>query len=213
MCWLSCCCCQTSCHLWDEVFFWVLVPTIQKWEVITLAITRIRKEELVAQYVDLLGKSEAVFLAEYAGMSVKTMEALRKEARKSNGAVFVAKNTLLRIALEQAGRPVPTNLLNQQVMATFSLGDAPVLAKTLTDFAKKEDKLQVKGGVFGQDLLTPDQVKALADMPSLDQLRGQLLGLISAPARNIASVVAGGVRQVVNVIDAYAKKDEASAAA
>ncbi|MDA0244793.1 MAG: 50S ribosomal protein L10 [Chloroflexi bacterium] len=178
-----------------------------------MAITRKRKEELVAQYVDMLGKSDAVFVAEYTGMSVKTMETLRKEARKANGAVFVAKNTLLRIALEQAGRPVPTNLLNQQVMATFSLGEAPALAKTLTEFAKKEEKLQVKGGVFGYDLLTADQVKALADMPSLDQLRGQLLGILSAPARNIASVVAGGIRQVVNVIDAYAKKDEASAAA
>ena len=71
----------------------------------------------------------------------------------------------------------------------------------------------MKGGVFGYYLLTADQVKALADMPSLDQLRGQLLGILSAPARNIASVVAGGIRQVVNVIDAYAKKDEASAAA
>lgn len=179
----------------------------------TLAITKERKEELVAQYVDLLSKSDAVFVAEFAGMSVKTMETLRQEVRKADGALFVTKNTLLRIALEQAGLPVPSALLKQQVMASFSLGQAPSLAKTLTDFAKKEEKLVVKGGVFGKDLLTGEQVKSLADMPSLDELRGQLVGIISAPARNLVSVVAGGVRQVVNVIDAYAKKDEANAAA
>lgn len=146
-------------------------------------------------------------------MSVKTMETLRQEVRKADGALFVTKNTLLRIALEQAGLPVPSALLKQQVMASFSLGQAPSLAKTLTDFAKKEEKLVVKGGVFGKDLLNGEQVKSLADMPSLDELRGQLVGIISAPARNLVSVVAGGVRQVVNVIDAYAKKDEANAAA
>jgi large subunit ribosomal protein L10 len=176
-----------------------------------LAISRSKKDVILAHYVDLLAKSETIVLAEYTGMSVKAMENFRKEVRKANGSLFVTKNTLLRIALEQAGRPVPANLLKGQVVAGFSNGDAPVLAKTFRDFAKKEEKLSVKGAVFGKQLLNQKQVDALADMPSIEQLRAQLLGVISAPARNIASVIAGGVRQVVNVLDAYAKKEQETA--
>lgn len=176
-----------------------------------MAISKTRKEELVDQYLELLHKSDAVIVAEYAGLNVKTMEMLRGKVREADGALYVTKNTLLRLALEQAGKPVPEDVLNGQVATSFALGEAPTLAKVLTDFAKKEERLKIKGGVFGNELLTAAQVTALAELPSLDELRAQLLGVISAPARNIASVVAGGVRQVVNVIDAYAKKEEAAA--
>ena len=178
-----------------------------------MAISRARKEELVAQYVELLERSEAIFVTDYTGLKVKLLEDLRGEVRKADGALFVTKNTLLRVAMEQAGRQIPEDMLNGQVAVGFSLGEAPTLAKALADFAKKQELLKIKGGVFGEELLDGDQVKALADMPTLDQLRSQLLGLLNAPARNIASVVAGSVRQVVNVLDAYSKKDEAEAAA
>lgn len=186
---------------------------VEKWEVYSLAISKARKEELVALYVDLLENSRAVFLADYAGMKVQTMEQLRQQVREVEGTMFVTKNTLLQIALEQTGRPVPTELLNGQIITGFALGEVPTLAKTLTEFAKKEDTLNLRGAVFSGEILNEDQIKALAELPSLDELRGTLVGLISAPARNMAMVVASGVRQVVNVIDAYAKKDEAEAAA
>ncbi len=178
-----------------------------------MAISRERKEELVATYVDLLERSDAVFVTDYTGLKVKLLEELRGEVRKADGALYVTKNTLLRVALEQAGKPVPEDLLNGQVAVGFSLGEATNLAKALTNYAKKQELLKIKGGLFGAELITGEQVKALADMPSLDELRSQLVGLISAPARNVASVVAGGVRQVVNVLDAYAKKDETGAEA
>lgn len=178
-----------------------------------MAISRARKEELVTQYVDLLEQSGALFVTDYTGLNVKSMEELRGEVRKADGALFVTKNTLLRVALEQTGKPIPEDLLNGQVAIGFSLGEVPTLAKALTDFAKKQEKLQIKGAIFGEELLSGDQVKELADLPTLDQLRSQLIGLVSAPARNLASVVAGGVRQVVNVLDAYAKKEEAESAA
>lgn len=178
-----------------------------------MAISRARKEELVAQYVDLLENSRAVFIADYTGMSVHTMETLRQQVRDADGAVYVTKNTLLRIALEKTGKPVPEDLLNGQVISGFATNEVPTLAKALTEFAKKEDTLNLRGAVFGGEILNEEQVKALADLPTLDELRAQLVGLVSAPARNLASVVASGVRQVVNVIDAYSKKDEAESAA
>lgn len=177
-----------------------------------MAISKARKDELVAQYTTLLEQSDALFITDYTGMSVQALETLRARVREADGALFVTKNTLLRIALEQAGRPVPEELLKGQIATGFALGEAPTLAKALKEFAKKSDHLQMKGGLFGESLITPAQIDDLAEMPSLDELRGQLLGLISAPARNVASVVAGGVRQVVNVLDAYVKKEEEAVA-
>ena len=172
-----------------------------------MAISRTRKEELLGQYTDLLENSRAVFLAEYGGLNVKNLETLRQEVRDAQGTFAVTKNTLLRNALEKAGEPVPELMLTGQTGASFAMGEAPALAKALVEYAKKEEMFTIKGGIFEGQLLSVDDVEQLAKMPSLDQLRGQLAGLVSAPARNLASVVASGVRQVVNVIDAYAKKE------
>lgn len=173
-----------------------------------MAITKARREELLAQYIDLLNQSQAVFLTEFSAMEVKRMEELRAEVRKADGRFYVTKNTLLRIALQQTGRPVPEDLLKGQTSASFALGEAPALAKAISEFAKSEEKLTLKGGILNKDLLTSEQVEALAQLPSLDQLRAQIIGLISAPAQNITSAVANGVRQLINVLDAYAKKDD-----
>lgn len=172
-----------------------------------MALSRKRKEELVALYGDLLQKSDAVFLAEYGGMSVKTMEDLRIEVDKVDGVFHVTKNTLLRHILEEAKVDFPEDFLTGQLAAGFALAEAPALAKALVDFASKQEKMSIKGGFLGTRFLTAADIDALAKLPSLDQLRAQILGLISAPAQNIAGVVAGGVRQVVNVLDAYAKSD------
>ncbi|MFZ0548750.1 MAG: 50S ribosomal protein L10 [Candidatus Promineifilaceae bacterium] len=172
-----------------------------------MAITKERKDELVAEYIELLNSSRAIFIAEYTGLNVKDINALRQEVRKAEGAFHVTKNTLLRHALEQTNRPVPESLLTGQVATGFALNEAPALAKALTDFAKNQEHLVIKGGILGPNILTAEQVIDLAKLPSRDELRAQIIGLISAPAQNIASVIAGGVRQVVNVLDAYAKKE------
>lgn len=178
-----------------------------------MAITKERKDELVSEYTELVRKSDAIFIAQYAGLTVKEMEQLRVKMADSKGQLNVTKNTLLRIALEANDRVVPEDLLTGQVATGFALGDAPTLAKMLVESAKTNDKLKIRGGLLGNKILSTAEVEALATLPSLDQLRAQILGLISAPAQNIASVVAGGVRQVVNVLDAYSKKDEAAAEA
>ena len=103
--------------------------------------------------------------------------------------------------------PVPADQLVGQLATGFALDEVPSLAKALTDFLKDEEDISVKFGILGEDILTAEEVLALAKLPSLEELRAQILGMIQAPARNVASVVAGGVRQVVNVLDAYAKTE------
>lgn len=178
-----------------------------------MAISRTRKEELVAQYEELLAKSSAIFLAEYGGMSVKAMENLRIEVDKAEGAFHVTKNTLLQHALEEADISFPEDFLNGQLATGFALAEAPTLAKALVDFASKQDTLKIKGGFLGNRFLTSTEVEALAKLPSLEHLRAQLLGILNAPAQNLAGVVASGVRQVINVVDAYAKSESESAEA
>ena len=173
-----------------------------------MAISKDRKDELVAQYADLIKRSPALFMAEYSGMDVKAMSELRTRVYDANGALYVTKNTLLQLALQQADRPAPADFLNGQLATGFALDEVPAMAKALVDYAKAQENFTLKGGLLGSNFLTVSQIEALADLPSLPEVRAQLLGLISAPARNVASVIASGMRQVVNVIDAYAKKED-----
>lgn len=178
-----------------------------------MAISKARKDELVAQYTKLIEESDGIFLAEYKGVNVKSLESLREDVNKAGGAFHITKNTLFKIALEQTNQPVPEDLLQGQIATGFALSEVPTLAKAVVKFAESEDRLVIKGGIFSGRVLSVDDVEALAKMPSLDQLRGQLIGLLNAPAQNIVSVVTNGVRQVINVIDAYAKSEEAAEAA
>jgi large subunit ribosomal protein L10 len=175
-----------------------------------LAIKKERKEELVDRYVELLAQSKAIFLVEYNGMGVKQMEDLRGKIRDANGQLNVTKNTLLIKALEASERNVPMDLLIGQLATSFALGEAPALAKVMIDYAKTDEKLVIKGGLIGNRALTPKEIEQLATLPSLDQLRAQILGLLSAPAQNVVSALANGVRQVVNVLDAYTRGEDSA---
>ena len=173
-----------------------------------MAISRKRKEELVAQYTDLLQESKGIFLTEYSGVSVQQLESLRAEVRKVDGAFHITKNTLLLLALQEMGRPIPEDLLMGQTAAGFAMGELPSLAKALVDFADEQDAFSIKGGLMDGQFLTVEEIEALADLPSLDELRGQIIGMIGAPAQSLTATVASGVGQLVNVLDAYAKQEE-----
>ncbi len=176
-----------------------------------MAISKERKEELVAQYKDLIEQSDAIFLTEYGGMSVKDMQALRGKLREAEGQYYVTKNTLFKLALEETEQPVPSDLLVGQVASSFAMGEAPSLAKALVKFAESEDNLTIKGGIMDNRMLTVIEIEGLAKLPSLDELRAQILGLIDGSARGLVTVLTSGVRQVVNVVDAYARSEEAEA--
>lgn len=175
-----------------------------------MAISKARKEELVAQYKDLIEQSDAIFLAEYGGMSVKDMQDLRGKLREVDGKFYVTKNTLFSLALQESDLPIPEALLVGQVASGFSMGEAPSLAKALVKFAEGEENLTLKGGIMDNKVLSAADVEALAKLPSLDELRAQIIGLVNGPARGLVSVINNSVRQVVNVVDAYARSEEAN---
>jgi large subunit ribosomal protein L10 len=178
-----------------------------------LAISKERKDTLVSQYKELIEQSSAIFLTEYGGMTVKELQALRAKVREVDGKYFITKNTLLKLALEESNIPAPSELLIGPVATGFAMGEVPSMAKALVSFAKDEDDLTIKGGILNLKFLSQKDVEALAELPPLDQLRAQIIGLIDGPARGIVSTLSSGVRQVVNVVDAYARSEEAEAEA
>ncbi len=178
-----------------------------------MAISRARKEELVAEYRNQLEESNGVLFANYTGLTVAQMESLRRKVREQEGQVFVPKNTLLKLVLTDIGMDIPEDLLIGPTVVAFCHQDVPPLAKLFRDFSKEveEERFAVKGAMMEAHFYAKGDAIKLADMPSRDEMLAQVLRTINAPATQITGVVASGVRQVLNVIKAYADKLEEAA--
>jgi large subunit ribosomal protein L10 len=178
-----------------------------------LAISKQRKEELVANYAEWLKQSQAVILTEYIGLSMKQIDDLRSKVREAGGEFHIVKNTLGKLAFERAGLEVPESLMEGSTAAAFAFNDAPAMAKVLTEFARTSEFVKIKAGYLENRLITDVEVKNLADLPPLPVMRAQLLGVINAPASKLVRTLAEPARQVAAVIKAFAEKDSAPVAA
>lgn len=171
-----------------------------------MAITREKKETLVQSYVEQLKDSEAIIITSYRGLKVSDVEQLRKKIREADGSFAVIKNTLAARALSEAGWTAADELLTGPVGIGFCHHNVGGVAKAITDYAKQNELFVVKGGLLGNRIVDEAGVKTLANLPPLEVVRAQLLGLLNAPGSRLAGVVAGGVRQLVNAVNAYAEK-------
>ena len=168
-----------------------------------MAISKERKEEVVKQYVEWMNSSRALVVTEYTGLSMKEMDDLRSKVREAGGEFHVVKNTLTKVAFRDAGWKEGDKYFEGSTAIAFAFEDAPALAKTITDFAKKSEFLKVKGGYLAQNVIGADQVQALADLPPLEVMRAQLLGTIMAPASKLVRTLAEPARGLAAVIKAY----------
>ena len=169
---------------------------------------RAEKKEAVATLHDVFSKAGVVVVARYSGLTVAQLQTLRKQAREAGASVQVTKNRLAKIALEGTDVASIAALLKGPTLIAFS--DDPVAApKVAAAFAKDYDKFVILGGAMGATALNPDGVKSLATMPSLDELRGKLVGLISAPATKLAQLSTAPAAKLARVFGAYANKDAA----
>ncbi|WP_298353842.1 50S ribosomal protein L10 [Rhodoblastus sp.] len=169
---------------------------------------RAEKKEAVATLHDVFSKTGVVVVARYSGLTVAQLQTLRKQAREAGATVQVAKNRLAKIALEGTDVASISALLKGPTLIAYS--DDPVAApKVAAAFAKDFDKFVILGGAMGATALNPDGVKSLATMPSLDELRGKLVGLIVAPATKLAQLSTAPAAKLARVFGAYANKDAA----
>jgi large subunit ribosomal protein L10 len=172
-------------------------------------VEKAEKRELVSTMNEVFQEANVVVVAHYAGLTVAELTALRGKARQVGVSVKVAKNRLVKLALQGTDSAHIADLFTGPTLVAYS-SDPVAAPKVATDFAKTNDKLVILGGAMGKTNLDPNGVKALASLPSLDELRGKLIGLISAPATKIATVVSAPAAQLARVFGAYAKKDEAA---
>lgn len=170
---------------------------------------RAQKAELVATLHDAFSKTGVIVVTHYSGLTVAEMNDLRVRMAQAGASFRVAKNRLVKLALEGTDAAGIAELFKGPTAIAYS--DDPVAApKVAVNFAKTNEKLVVLGGAMGSNVLDANGVKALSDLPSLDELRAQLVGMINTPATRIAGVLQAPAGQLARVMGAYASKGEAA---
>jgi large subunit ribosomal protein L10 len=166
---------------------------------------RAEKSALVTQLNAAWKDTGVMVVAHYKGMTVAEMTEFRKRVKEAGGSVKVAKNTLASLALKDTGAERVADLLKGQTC--FAYSDDPVsAARVSVKYAKENDKLVILGGAMGTTVMDVTAVKALADLPSLDELRAKLIGLLQAPATKIARVLKEPGGQLARVLLAKSAK-------
>jgi large subunit ribosomal protein L10 len=172
-------------------------------------VNRAEKKQAVETLNGVFKATNVAIVAHYSGLTVAQMQTLRKQMKQAGASVKVAKNRLAKIALEGTDVVAIGSLLKgPTVIATSS--DPIAAPKVAVEFAKAHEKFVILGGSMGKTVLNPDSVKALASLPSLDELRGKLVGLIQAPATKLAQLANAPAAKVARVVQAYASKGEAA---
>ncbi|MCJ8324805.1 MAG: 50S ribosomal protein L10 [Rhizobiales bacterium] len=166
---------------------------------------RAQKEKLIATLHDVFSTKAVCVVAHYKGLSVKQMTDLRRRSTAAGATVKVAKNRLVKLALKGTDMEGISDLFVGQTVISYA-DDVIAAPKVAAAFAKDNEDFVILGGAMGTTILDEKGVKSLASMPSLDELRGKLVGLINAPATKIAGVLAAPGGQVARVIGAYADK-------
>ena len=169
------------------------------------------KFEQVEELRERLSKTQAVFVAEYRGMTVAQITALRAQVRAAGGEMKVAKNTLMKIAMEQEGLTAfPDDMAYGPNVFALAYGDPVAVAKALRDFSREKTNkaFLLKGGALGHSILGVDQVSALADLPSKDVLIGQVVRTIAAPISGFLSVLNGPIRGLATCLNQIKEKKE-----
>lgn len=176
-----------------------------------MAITLEKKGVMVDGYVERLRRSQAVIITEYRGLTVKQLEALRRELRSNESEMVITKNTLVARALAEVGMAVPDNLLTGPTSVTFCFGDLAAPAKTLSKWVRDTKVLVIRGGIIGQSVFDEAGVQALTELPSRDQLRAQVVGALQSPLAGLVNVLAGPMRGFLNVLNARIQQLEEAA--
>lgn len=166
---------------------------------------RAEKRDVVTALHDVIAKTGVVVVAHYAGLTVAQMTRLRSDMRSAGGQVKVAKNRLVKLALEGTDAKGIADLLKGPTCLAYS-ADPIAAPKVAVKFAKANEKFVILGGAMGAMVLDAKGVNSLADLPSLDELRGKLIGLLQAPASKIARTLNEPGAQLARVFAAYGNK-------
>jgi len=172
-------------------------------------VERAEKKELVTALNKVLQTTTVVVVAHNKGLTVNQVNDLRGKMAQAGATIKVAKNRLAKLALDGTSAAGIKDLFMGPTMVAYA-ADPVAAPKVAADFAKGNEKFVILGGALGKTIMDAAAVKALAELPSLDQLRAKLVGMIQTPATRIAGVVQAPAGQLARVINAYATKDKAA---
>ncbi|MEA3508225.1 MAG: 50S ribosomal protein L10 [Synergistota bacterium] len=168
----------------------------------------------VAELREKISGKEAIFISEYRGLTVSKITDLRSRIRQAGGEMHVAKNKLMKIAMEEESRPLPQDFMAGPNAFTVVTGDAAAVAKVIKEFAKEKgnEALVMKGAIFGEDILDVAQVQALAELPTREVLLSQLVGSLASPMRGFVTVLSGPARGLATCLSRIRDDKEKEAA-
>ena len=169
---------------------------------------RPEKVQAVAEIKERLERAQAVFLAEYAGLSVKQQQVLRRGLREGGAEFKVVKMTLARLAAAELELAELDELFLGPTGIAFADGDPVTAAKALKDFAKENEAFTVKGGLLGSEFLTPERISELADIESREVLLSMIAGAMKAPMANLAGLLAALPRNLASAMQQLVEKKE-----
>lgn len=169
-----------------------------------MAKTRAQKEQIVTELAELLSEGKSFVLSDYSGMSVSEVQDLRKKMKDQDGEFMVVKNKLFKLALEKAGLSLENFDFTGPIALTVSRADEVASAKETYEFAKECEALEIKAGLLEGSMLSKEDVVSLAQLPSKEQLLGQLVGTLNAPISGFVRVLAGPSRGLVTALSAVA---------
>jgi large subunit ribosomal protein L10 len=172
-------------------------------------VDRSQKEEVVASLKDVFEEMNLVVVTQQSGITVAEASTLRRQMRDAGASYKVTKNRLTRLALEGTKFEALQSLFTGPTAIAVS-EDPVAAAKVCVEFAKKNTKLTVVGGALGKEMLDRVMIENLAKLPSLDELRGKLIGVLQAPATKLAGVTQAPAAQLARVFSAYGSQDQAA---
>lgn len=174
-----------------------------------MAISKQKKEELVEQYKEWVAESDGLILTHYHKLSVKDISDLRKEIRNIGGEFHIIKNTLAKRAFEESGREWKEGVFNGPTAVGVSYENPSSLAKVIRDFSKELGTIEIKSGYLAERLVSVEEIVALAELPSMAEIRAKLVSMIGAPASNLARILAEPGRQLAAILKAYSEQEPA----
>ncbi|MCI0600232.1 MAG: 50S ribosomal protein L10 [Beijerinckiaceae bacterium] len=169
---------------------------------------RAEKKRCVESLTRVFSEAAVVVVAHYSGLNVSQMQELRKQMRAAGAKVQVAKNRLVKIAVHGTEAAAISGLMRGPALIAYS-NDPVAAPKVAVAFARENDKFVILGGAMGAATLSVEAVRSLAILPSLDELRAKLIGLIQAPAAKLAQLTTAPASKLARVVAAYAQKDTA----
>lgn len=171
-----------------------------------MRITREMKAERLAEVRDLLAKQQVIVFTNYQGLKAKEVDVVRLAVEPTDAKLLVTKNTLLRIALKEAGHNIESTAFDQPLACIFGLADQVVTAKAIVKVAKEMEALEILGGIVDGQLVDEAAIQTLATLPGREELLAKLVGSVAAPLSGLVSVLSGNMRGLVSVLHQYEQK-------